>query len=809
MQTISAQTSPDGLKGRKGGIAKMRRMDSILAVTDTTFFAAQHPGYQFLGAEVAACKSRLFLYGRPAGYANAAASKVHKASASTIPYPAASPFITIHGSLMYEGFYQSNMDTPYLGRDLYQHTVQLGLDVAVKNRYPLKVYYTTKFSNAPFLKGFTDLGLQFNNTGFKNGIYGNLEKWGRQKLAQNDTLFRLDSLLAADRKQLDSLRGWLSNPAVLQRLVEEREKAWLAGKATRYVKRDSSSANNDSLPDGMAGRLKGWGKGQRRFGPDDVYSLLKGRAKPKPGTLKDSLPEDRLHGADSTAKSWQAAYASKRKSLDSLQKLADSLQKVYTAFKNKTGGVTDSIVNRIEHIKDPHELAGALGTLHLPDSVLPAGYKKLLALRSFGLGRSTINYSELSVKNISIEGVQAEYNPSWYLAVAAGSFNYRFRDFVVNETAPQRQYLAAIRLGTGTKEGSHFFVTYYTGRKQVYNYGTDSAGNPQPASPGHDLMGITLEKRWQLTKTTYVIGEAAKSSLPYYNGQPPKQSLLAGTVSFRDRSNEAYSFKMGTVVALTQTKIEATYRELGANFQSFSLFTTSSAQQAWSVRAEQPFFKRQLVVGASIKKNEFTNPYINQAFYSNVVFKSISATLRRKKWPVVSLGYFPSSQLVSLGSNQFKENLFYTLVGTASHSYKYMGILMNTILSYTRFYNKSADSGFVYYNTSNVLLGQGVYLKRFTLQGNLSLAENGYYSLYAADGNVQWRMCKWLTVGGGLKCTRQTTAAAMDAGYSANAAIRIPGLGEIQFLAQKTYIPGMNMQLVKNNIGRLMYYKTF
>ncbi len=136
---------------------------------------------------------------------------------------------------------------------------------------------------------------------------------------------------------------------------------------------------------------------------------------------------------------------------------------------------------------------------------------------------------------------------------------------------------------------------------------------------------------------------------------------------------------------------------------------------------------------------------------STTVFKSIQATPAQKpKWPVVSVGYFPSSQLTKLGNGQYIENLFYTLTGTITDSYSWHRILMNSTIMYTRFYNRAADSGFVYFNTTNLLLSQSIYLSRWTLQGNASAASNQDYDLYTLEGKTQYNISKYLTAGAGI-----------------------------------------------------------
>jgi hypothetical protein len=437
--------------------------------------------------------------------------------------------------------------------------------------------------------------------------------------------------------------------------------------------------------------------------------------------------------------------------------------------------------------------------MDLPDSVLPKGYKTLLAVKSFGIGRTMVNYSELTAKDVSIQGVQLEYNPSYYVAVATGVIDYRFRNYIVNSNRP-KQYLNLFRVGLGMKEGNNLIFTYYTGKKQLYNLNTSDSA----VTPDYHIMGMALEGRWQMTPNIYFTGEVAKSSLPYYREN--KQNSL---FHFNDHSNEAYAVKGFSFIPLTGTKINAVYKVMGAGFQSFSMYTTGSGQTAWSVRVDQPFFKQQLLITASIRQNDYTSQYQQADYRSNTVFKSIQATYRRKKWPVISVGYFPSSQLTKLSDNNYTENLFYTLVGSLSHYYTYHGITMNTTLSYTQFYNRQPDSSFVYFNTKNILLNHVMFLGRFSIQGTASAALNSEYELYGTDGNVQYKFNSWLDAGGGLKYSRQTVYNIQQIGYTANIRINIPRLGQIELMADKGFIPGAEKRLVSNNTGRVTYTKIF
>lgn len=660
------------------------------------------------------------------------------------------PFIQVHGNIMYDLYYQSGVDTPYQQKDVYQHTLTTYLDVTVKDQYPVRVGFSTTRSNSNMFRNITGLNLQYTNRDFKNMLLDKLQHYDASRANQLPDLQQYKAQLDNRAIEINRLRGWLSASAQLQKLVEARERK--------------------------------------------LYGILE-------DTLKNIIPQfsrwkipERKQAED-----FEAQYAAKGKQLDSLQKEWDKMDQQYRELQKKYATGKEDLVSAVMNSKNNKELADKLHEMDLPDTVLPKGYKTLLAIKSFGLGRTLVNYSELTAKDISIQGVQMEYNPSYYVAVATGVIDYRFRNYIVNSNRP-KQYLNLFRVGMGMKEGNNIIFTYYTGKKQLYNLNTsDSTGNQD-----YRIMGMALEGRWEVTKHIYLTGEVAKSSLPYYR-ENKENSLF----HFNDHTNEAYAVKAFSFIPETGTKINAVYKVMGAGFQSFSMFTTGSSQTAWSVRVDQPFFKQQLMVAASIRKNDYTSQYQQSQYSSNTIFKSIQATLRIKRWPVLSLGYYPSSQLTKLSDNSYTENQFYTLVGSLTHFYKYHGTSMNTTLSYTQFYNKQTDSSFVYFNTKNILLNHVIFLGRLSIQGTASAALNSEYELYGADGNVQYRFNNWLDAGGGLKYSHQTVYNIQQLGYTGNIRINIPRLGQIELMADKGFIPGADRRLISNNTGRVTYTKIF
>ncbi|SEL97668.1 hypothetical protein SAMN04488505_10337 [Chitinophaga rupis] len=670
--------------------------------------------------------------------------------------PQRKPFLVVHGNVMYDLYYQSNADTPYLEKDLYQHTLQTYLDITVKDQYPLRVAFSTQQGNSSLFRNITGMNLQYTNRDFKNALLQKAQKWDAGQLQQWGELDTIKKRIADKVNEINRLKDWSVGPSRIQQLVEARER--------------------------------------------ELY----GRAK---DSLHGKLPSDSLQPgkADTALQRIKDGYTENAKRIDSLQQQLAKWQQLYREkqqlFATRRQQLTDVLINS----RNNRELANNLEALNLPDTILPKGYRTLLAVRSVGVGRTMVDYSELTAKNISITGFQAEYNPSYYVAVATGAVDYRFRDFVVNDNRIS-QYLNMVRVGTGMKEGNNIILSFYTGKKQVYNFNTDSSNTTKP---DYHIMGLALEGRWQLNKDHYMTGEVAKSSMPYYMRSTHDQGAGNSMLSFNDHSNEAFAVTANSFIPVTGTRLSAMYKRMGANFQSFSLYSTGASQTGWLLKADQPFFKQQLMITASLRQNVYTSILDNASYRSSTVFKSVQATFRRRRWPVVSVGYFPSSQLMKLGEGKFIENLFYTMVGTASYFYEYRGISMNTIFSGTRFYNHQTDSSFVYFNSTNLMLNHTVFLGKFTVNGSLSSATNQDYALYGADGNLQYRITSWLEVGGGIKYNYQTQYNLQQTGYTANARVNVPKVGEIALMADKGFVPGVNRQLVANKTGRLTYTKIF
>lgn len=663
--------------------------------------------------------------------------------ARTLSIPKA-PLLQVHGNVMYSGLYRSVVDTPFTGNDLMQHTVQVYLDILWKQKYPFRIYLTNRFNNNNYFRNFFNFNFNYNPLDFAVRI--------KQQMVQNilqsetDSLKKIEENIHQNQNLIASLKKKWGSGDILQKIVEARE----AALRKKLMKSDSTEGN--SLP--------------------DIKKL------------------DSLEIAD-------------KKKIDSIEKQMTALQNDYEKLKKATA-INAQDINQIQTVSG---LQQKLKEYHIADSNLPKGYKTLLAIKNIGIGRTMINYSELSAKNVSLTGLNIEYNPHLYYAFAAGVVDYRFVDYVVPNTPKlPSQYIVLGRIGFIQKENNGIFLTYYTGKRQLYNSVTAIPGN----IPNDQLSGFTIEKRFQVNQNNYLVAEVAKSSTPYYSkGSLGQKESFNTLVDFTKRDNEAMSLKYFSNIPSTQTTIEANIKKIGAQFQSFSLFSTGSNQLSWSVKLNQLFLQKRLRLIATTQQNEYDNPLVGTTFKNTSLMMGIQATLHLKRMPVISAGFYPSSQTVKISSLSYTQTQFYTLTASASHFYRVQKIQMTSTLIFTQFYNHSNDTGFVYYNAKNLILSQTASLGKLNIQANISVSSNTDYNLNVYDGNIQYHIVKWLDVSGGIKYNYQSVYNISQWGYSSGITLSVSKLGVVRFQAEKGFIPGPNKQLVPNNIGMINYTTNF
>lgn len=713
-------------------------------------------------------------------------------------------FLKIHGNIQYDFTYRSLVDTPFSQKDFAHHSIQATMDFVIKERYPVRMVILSRRSNSPYFDDMTDVSVQFNQSMFLNQLKSELNKKIPAVINRNK-LTEIEKLYQQKKWEAEALEGWISHPSRLQEIIESKEKE--AAQKIIATGKSLIDSQGVSIPSAIPSVPQ---LPNRQFLPKKAFAAAEQRFKMIKDSMElkaDSLIAEKKNQKDSLLSSdVLTKYQEKKKELDkALKELKNYESKVKIVKK----AVQDSIAllkQQLAQIKDPAQLKNFIRSHSLNTKELPKGWQTLSAINTIGIGRTWVDYSELTVKNISLTGVNAELSPSkFYLAVAAGRVNYRFRDFVIKNNDRPKQTLYLIRAGIGQKEGNHLIFSWYDGKRNMLN----SFGSTTATTKLERVIGVSVQSRLQLDANNYVILESAKSS--FHNTgtvNQPADGLIEKVWNFKDRSNEAYSIKLYSFLPQTSTKITGYYRKMGEHFQSFNLQPVNVNQVAYQFKVQQFFWKRKLSVEAALRKNDFNSPFISSGLTSKTVFKSLQTTLRIPKYPFVSVGYYPSSQLTVLDNNVLVENQYNTLSTVVSHAYRVKNLSMSSNLVFLKFYNTGADTGFIYYNASSWTINQFVFLKGLQLQTGLTLTSQRDLKVMTLEQSANYQLREWLILNGGLKYNRVNSEQTLW-GAMAGLGLLIKKFGTVQASYDKSYLPGTARNLLPVDMGRLTYYKNF
>jgi len=651
------------------------------------------------------------------------------------------PFIKLNsGWLSYNFNYRSNVDTPFTEKNIQQHNSYGYLNLSVAG-LPFNVNYLIRRSNSAYFRDINDVQIQFDALQFRNSLLGQISTQMQNSLHMpGDSLLKLKINGYLDKYK--NLNGWLNDPFTLQKLMEYKEMISV---------------------------------------PQISYT---------PG-LPDSVNAKKAADATATATTFIKEYENKKRESALLKNTVDSLEHSYKILK-------DALSLQKKNIGTLTSSAGGCVNHKNIDSLIPSKYRWLFNIRKFGLGRNQLNYSELTSKNMSLTGVNFEYNSWYYVAFAAGTVDYRFRDFAVGNTRRVPQYMTMFRLGLGQIERTHIIASLYRGRKQLFAASGNSTG-----ITAINITGMAVEGKWRINPNSYVSGEAAESLSPDFRKIPVTTSKF----SLSDKSNKALSLKYYLYIPKTFSRIEAAYKFTGANFQSFSSFQTNSEATSWSVKADQYLLKRKLKIALAVKKNEFSNPYITQAYTNNTIFKSVQLTYRAKHFPVISAGFAPMSQ-VTIVDSQLVENIFYSLNVSASHNYKIGIRKATTSFIYNKFYNNYQDTSFLYYKAENIFFTQSIAFDSYVMNLSLSNSSNSSFNLTVFDAGVLFNIKKAGMLGFGVKVNEFSRQEAKTGLYG-TLQLNVKKIGLFSMQYNNGFIPGRHTQLVKNEMMNVGFTKSF
>ncbi len=713
-------------------------------------------------------------------------------------------FLSIHGNISYDFFYRSSIDTPINQQNFQQHTERVYLDVLIKEKYPLKVNFTSRQSNSPYFRDFVDVNFSFDKYTYNK----NLKQQLLDKLKKQVPQYKLPDLTAAEallkkyQADLDKTKKWLDDPGTLQKIIEEKERLYyqnlknVEDSINRITVQNSISDSINKINASIA-TLNAKANGIQNKVIDSLNHVKENML-----AKKTSITDAAEAKADSIAAPLAAYYEKQKAKLDSLQKTVAKYQSKVDSIKAGVQKNIASIRQKIYKATSEKQLRKLAEESGIPIDKRTKIEKQLAAIKNFSIGRSVLNYTELTAQNITVSGINIEYNSSYYAAFAAGKIDYRFRDFYTRKARQNNQYIIMGRLGVGDKDHAAVIFSYFTGRKSNNNYGYNDSANSSV-----NLAGYSVEAILKKDENNFLSAEFAKSTKPVIgNLSSGKQS--GSLLRFSDPSNMGINFKAQATIPETHTKLSGFYRKTGENFQSFSLFSYNTNQTAWLGRVDQSFYKDRITLTGMLRRNDFSNPFTDKTYKTSTIFKSVLLNVRLRKLPTISVGYYPGTQLYLIDKETIRESAYYILNASAGYSYILKGLQMNSIMVYNKYTSEATDSGFVPYKGINIYASQAVLFSKMQLQGGYAYTKQSLLQYATIEATADYSLRRWLKVGAGLKYNKIKDGPAY-VGESLQIRTEFKKLGGVQLQYEKSYLPTYTQQLSPVEIGRISYYRRF
>jgi hypothetical protein len=641
------------------------------------------------------------------------------------------------GSLSYNWNYRSALDTPFAGIDLSQHLVSASATFLLIDKLPIRVNYAGRETNSQFYRNYHDVRVEVD--------------------VQRLQRLRIKRAFKQFKENVESLR----NPITAASLEEAKNK-WL----------------------------------QTKNFLDDV-SITRQFIQSKETLLRQHFKDTSVYYKDSVvnrAKLFLKYY-------DSLQ----IIQKRYLFQKDSIHAVIQDIERKIRTV-ERLTMGDNISTQNLSELGAIYGqndknFQRLLhahnGIKVFSLGRSFPAYSNLTLQNVAVNGLNVEYqDDNFFIATAVGGVDFRMRDFLFEQGIKREpQYVWFTKVGYGRGDHNNIAISYFNGKKQFISNSLPYASSA--------IQGLSLSGQYYVNKYTRVYGELAQS------GTPASTSSFTEKPSFRfgDNSHQAYSVGVASFLPSTQTRIEGYYQRTGINYQCFNSFQYNATFNSWSAKIEQPFWKRQLFISASVRKNDFSNPYVLQRYKANTIFKTGMLTFQKTNWPVLSAGYQPVSQNIIVGSQMY-ENHFQAFTGSLMHQYKIGLAKAATTVMYSRFYNASDDSSLIYFNAKNIFWNQTFFFDLFSANLGASVMSNNQYSLLVLEGGGSATFFRSVQLDFGVKVNHLQKEETRF-GFKGGTRFLVKNIGEFNVWAEKSYLPSTHNNLYQYEMYNLGFTRFF
>ncbi|PSL46351.1 hypothetical protein CLV51_103329 [Chitinophaga niastensis] len=596
--------------------------------------------------------------------------------------------------LSYNLNYVSHVEGVYDYSDIVQQFLTYKTDLSVFKDIPLGLTLNARYSNSPYFRNYIDFQVDLKG----NQISSLAEKAGQENL-QNTY-----------RSKGQALKGLFENKLKnLEQLQSELVLPSTDGCVSRYIHCKEMVSNKD------------------------VYGQL---ASGEAGKYKDSL---------SQAEQFVAWYEKRKHYTDSVKRNIDSLSNQYKAGLSDVNNMLGSLQSGSKNysallLKYSSSLKNFDTTSLERKHTFIEGFNRLV------LGRSFPSSTQLNFQNISINGINTEYQfNNAFVMLQAGWTDFGLRDFVFKQDKQRiSSFVYATGVGWGKRNSDYVMVSLFGGEM-----GGGSYSGVTNAAPHKNVQGVSLSGQW-VRKNITLNAEVAQSTYP--------DTARSGKIfNLNDHTNKAYGMTAYTNWPQLQLNASGYYKYYGINYYGFNAYRIPATNSLWGVQAEKYFFGRLLSINAAVKKNDYQNPYVQQVYSGQNTIVSVQAGFRKRRWPYISVGYIPSYQYVSINDTIY-QNRYQVLNAMLNYQYKLGVAMASSGIIINHFISGGAQTAIFYGNSTNFILNQVFQFEKYSSGLNASVLQNTRYKYVVFDGYVSSQVMQRLMVKGGFKINSMAAA---------------------------------------------------
>ena len=321
------------------------------------------------------------------------------------------------------------------------------------------------------------------------------------------------------------------------------------------------------------------------------------------------------------------------------------------------------------------------------------GFMRFLSnFKTFEVGKCRPNYSDLTLKGISVSGVNIEFTPGkFYAAFSTGKVKRPIKPSGIIKPTYKQKLLFG-KIGVGKKRETHIYLTFMHIEDEVKSLPVSSEIDTLNIKPQSNFV-LGTEGKLSLFKKKFTIEGEAAVSLNTRDTRSPElieddnevPSWLTGFLKPNASSSIDYAYNVKSTLNLKTTKLSGGVKMIGAGFTTLGNPNLINDRLTYDGRIDQTFAKKKISFSVYFRQNKDNLINWKKSTTTTTAY-GITAGFRFKKVPYLQFSYTPNFQKNDSDSLKMKNSVH---VFSLSTGYNYKIGNLRTMTSFNFFYQNT------------------------------------------------------------------------------------------------------------------------